>query len=656
MCGIAGILRFKGSINLNLIKRMNELMSHRGPDDEGYIFGDIKTGNHEIFGFNDTPKGVYESKFPYSPKKELNDQQMIHSNLALSSRRLAILDLSPAGHQPMTNKDRSIWIVHNGEIYNFKEIREELKDLGHKFFSNSDTEVIINAYEEWGHNCLKKFNGMWSFCIWDVKRKKLFCSRDRFGIKPFYYYFGNGIFAFASEIKPLLQLNVEKKPNDSLIYDFLKAGLLDHTEDTFFEGIRKLPPAYYLSINLEGKLDIQKYWDLCVSNEIYPEKNNSNNVEEFFDLFNNAIKLRLRSDVLVGSCLSGGLDSSSIVCLVDHGKKSSSKVMKSVGEKHKTFSACFEDKNIDERKYIKEVIEKTNSERNYVFPEPSGFLREVDILLRRQEEPFGGSSIYAQWCVMREAKKRGVIVLLDGQGGDEQLCGYRKFHIFYFLELMRNRKLLRLFNEFLKFIFSYEILKTSNFVQGARYFKFGNKILGLDHLLLDSFKLEFNNRFIELGYKTNLGERIKEDITKYSLPVLLRYEDKNSMAHSVEARLPFLDYRLVEKISSYPLALKIKNGWTKYILREAMKGYLPEKIRKRKSKIGFSTPENKWFKHFMNKEVKDVFENAAFIPTYLNRNLLIEQFSKYSRNNNIYNSEIFHRFYILELWGRKFIL
>jgi len=654
MCGIAGILQFRREINPDLFKDMTKLMNHRGPDDEGYLLGNIKTGSFEIAGHTDTQREVYASEFHYSPNSDLNSLSNIQPNIALSNRRLSIIDLSPAGHQPMSNEDRTIWVVHNGEIFNFKEIRDELKGIGYKFFSDSDTEVIINAYKEWNQNCLGKFNGMWAFCIWDVKKQKLFCARDRFGIKPFYFYFNNEMFAFASEIKPLLQLNIKKEPNDSVIHDFLKYGLLDHTNDTFFKDIHKLPPAHYLTINFKGELNIQRYWDLDISNKINNENEQLKYTEEFLDIFIDAVKLRLRSDVPVGSCLSGGLDSSSVVCVAND--LIFPNQTSSTNKRQKTFSACFEERYLDERQYIEAVIKKTHAERNYVFPNPEGFLETLDNLLWHQEEPFGGTSIYSQWCVIRRAKEKGIKVLLDGQGGDEQLCGYRKFHIFYFIELLKNKKLLRFFYEFLKFSFSIEILKTLNLNQGVRYLNIGNKLLRVDDILLDSFKRKFSNKHINFGYQGNLGKRIKEDLFKFSLPVLLRYEDKNSMAHSVEARLPFLDFRLVEKIASFPLMQKIRSGWTKYILRDAMAGYLPKKIRLRKSKIGFETPENKWFRMNFYKILNQTFRNFFFVENYVDKELLLKCFNKYLANKSFYSSEIFNRFFILELWARRFLV
>lgn len=654
MCGIAGILQFTGQVNRDLFKGMTKVISHRGPDDEGYLFGNIKEGNYIIAGDSDTPASVYDSNFQYAPEIGLDAVPEASYNLALSNRRLAILDLSPAGHQPMSNEDKSIWIVHNGEIYNFKEIRNELKAKGYKFCSDSDTEVIIKAYEEWKFGCLDKFNGMWAFCIWDINERKLFCARDRLGIKPFYYYFDNGIFAFASEIKSLQQLELLRKPNDKLVYDFLKFGSLESTNESFYEGINKLSQAHYLTIDLKGDLIINKYWDIEVSNEIYDKNDKSIYAKEFLDLFVDAVRLRLRSDVTIGSCLSGGLDSSSIVCVANN-------LMFPDGnrfafERQKTFSSCFADRRFDEREYIDEVIKQTQAETNFIFPKPEEFIDELDNLLWHQEEPFSGTSIYAQWCIMKSAREKGVKVMLDGQGGDELLGGYRKFYVFFFLELMRNKRYFRLFNEFLRFFSSLDVIKTLNVKRGLRYFDIGNKIMGVDDLFLDSFKQKYGDRQIDIGYHGNLGKRIKEDLCKLNLPVLLRYEDRNSMAHSVEARLPFLDYRLVEKLASFPLSQKMHNGWTKYVLRNAMRETLPEKICLRKSKLGFVTPEDIWFRKNINKVIKQVFDEPAFISNYVDMEKLGSYFNKYLDNKTFLQSNVFFRFFILELWGRKFML
>lgn len=658
MCGIVGVLYLNEQpVDKDLFKSLTGMIAHRGPDDEGYLFVHTNSGIFAAAGGENTPKAIYDACLPYTPTLSLDQIPDKAYNLALSNRRLAIVDLTPAGHQPMCNEDGTIWIVHNGEIYNFPELRGELDSLGHSFVSNTDTEVILHAYEEWGPDCLNKFNGMWAFCIWDSKNRKLFCARDRFGIKPFYYYLDGNLFAFASEIKPLLMIGASREPNDALVYDFLRWGILDHhSDETFFKGIKKLPSSHYLSIDLKGALTIQRYWNLEVTGEIESKYDDEVYAKQFRELFIDAVRLRLRSDVPIGSCLSGGLDSSSIVCVANKLMFPNVNDNFSTSERQKTFSACFEDRRFDEREYIEEVLRKTHAERNYVFPTPEGYLKELDRLLWHQEEPFGGTSIYAQWCVMKRARDRGVIVMLDGQGGDEQLAGYRKFYIFYFLELAKRREYARLLLEASQFFFSREILKTLNLRKGLRYFALGDKSLRVGDFLTDDFKQSFAERQPNFGYRGDLGQRIKEDLFAFSLPILLRYEDKNSMAHSLEARLPFLDYRLAEMIASLPLTQKMRGGWTKYVLRQAIREFLPEKICQRKSKLGFVTPEDFWFRStVISRSVSSAFSEPAFIGRYVRVGKLIDHFHKYLAGRSIYQSEIFFRFFILEQWGRKFI-
>lgn len=618
MCGIAGIYKIKNQrVNREELKKMTDLMIHRGPDDEGFYIKD---------------------------------------NIGLGHRRLAIIDLSKAGHQPMTNEDGSLWIVQNGEIYNYLELRKELEKRGHIFKSQTDTEVIIHSYEEWGSDCLHKFNGMWAFALWDERKKILFISRDRLGIKPFHYYFDSSVFIFASEIKPILSLGIKTEPNEELIYDFLKHGMLDHTEETFFKNINKLPAAHFGKINQNGELNFKRYWDFAVSNEIRAKnkKEEEKNIQEFLEIFTDTVRLRLRSDVPVGTCLSGGLDSSSVAMVMNKLLKEGG--VQEIDKYQNTFSSCFEDKKFDEREYIEEIIQKTGVKKNLIFPQAEEFITELDKFLWHQEEPVRGTSMYAQYKVFEKAKKEGVKVLLDGQGGDELLGGYRKFYIFYLRYLLEKNYYSKCLKEAFSLFSSPPILKTLNLLSGLRYFKIGEKIQNIEKLLKNNLKNQFLDKKLNFGYNPKLGERFKEDLTIWSLPVLLRYEDKNSSAHSVEARLPFLDYRLVEKIASLPLDQKMRRGWTKYILREAMKGLLPEKVRKRKAKIGFVTPEQVWFRTILQEEVKAVFQNLRFLANYLNFNNLEEEFQKYIVGKSLFSNDVFFRFFILELWGRKYFL
>jgi asparagine synthase (glutamine-hydrolysing) len=614
MCGIAGILNTNHKlVNKGALERMIRVMSYRGPDDDGFYIDEF---------------------------------------VGMGQCRLSIIDLSSAGHQPMPNADKSLWIVFNGEIYNYIELRTQLQAMGHKFISNSDTEVIIHAYQEWGAGCLNRFNGMWAFCIWDKRKKEFFCSRDRFGIKPFYYFFQNSKFAFASEIKALLELDIVPKANDTIIYDFLRFGMLDHTDETFFKGISKLPPASFMKISENGALIVDRYWDFEASDELYNgDKNDLQYSEEFKNIFIDSVRLRMRSDVPIGSCLSGGLDSSSIVCAFNG--LLARDTTEGVGKKQKTFSSCFEDKRFDERDYIEEVVKSTGTERNYVFPNAEEFLKDIDDIIFHQEEPFAGPRIIAQWDVFKAAKPK-VKILLDGQGGDENLCGYRKFYFFYLQKLLKAGRYAKFRKEAAQFFMSSEIIKTTDFKNGLKYFKFGRMISNPENYLNEGFSKKFQDRTLDFGYNANLGRRIKEDITKWSLPALLRYEDKNSMAFSIESRLPFLDYRLVEYTAGLPLGQKMRNGWTKFILRQAMKEVIPEKIRQRKSKLGFSTPEELWLKENLFKSISSVLKEPIFIAEYADKKLIRNYTNREFFGKKQIAMDIISRFYILELWGRRF--
>ena len=609
MCGIAGIVDFASEIDEGLLKRMTEAIKHRGPDDEGYF---------------------------------------IDKEVGLGHRRLSIIDLK-TGHQPIHNEDESIWIVCNGEIYNFNELRENLEKNGHNFFTRSDTEVIVHAYEEWGEDSVKRFNGMFAFAIWDSNKKQLFLARDRFGIKPLYYYFNDNKLLFGSEIKAILQDEAVKKvPNDAIIYEYLVYDLVEHREETFFTGIKKLMPAHYMIVDKNG-IRIKRYWELKINEELDATDNNKEktHTKDFYELLEDSIRLRLISEVPVGTCLSGGLDSSSIVCIINRLLFSEAKAREVIGEKQKTFSACYEDKKIDERGYIEDVIKFTNAEKNYVYPSAKSLWREIKKLIYYQDEPFGGPSVYAQWNVMRTASEK-VRVVLDGQGGDELLAGYTPYYGIYFFELWEKRKLLRLLKEF---IFSLDLvlpLVTEYLFWSKK--KSDTKRL-FNSMFISKYEGKAESRF---RGQRKLAISLYTDMTKYSIPHLLRYEDRNSMAFSIEARVPFLDHRLVEYVFSLPVTWRIRNGWTKYILREALKGVIPEKIRKRRSKIGFATPEVEWLRE-LKDEIRAVFASEKFKARgYFNQEEILNKFDAFCEGKQDDFASLFWRVLNLEIWFEVF--
>ncbi len=537
MCGINGF----NWQDESLIKKMNKKIKHRGPDDEGYF----------------TDKMV-----------------------SLGHVRLSIIDLTATGHQPMENEDGSIKIVFNGEIYNFMAIRKILEKRGHVFKSHTDTEVIIHSYEEWGESCIKRFNGMWAFAIYDAKKSRLFLSRDRFGIKPLYYYTSGGKFVFSSEMKGIFEHGIKKVPNDALIYDFLVYDLIDHTEETFFKGIKKLMPGHNLIYDLKKRsCHIQQYYDLN-------KRIRKTEDERFRELFFKSVRRRLIADVPVGSCLSGGLDSSSIVCAMREIEKDK--------EIH-TFSLIFPGNKVDESRYQKIVVNKTGVMWHKTTFGGRDILKDMEDLIHTQEEPFRTLSIYGQYRVMKLTKKNNIKVILDGQGSDEILAGYHWFFGYYFAELIRMGKLMTAIKEMRSYKKIYGSMSPVKYTLSVFLQKMSVATLRMRNSYLNArFLKGFRKRNAKaplLNVKT-VNEIAVLAETYFSLPYLLRLEDKNSMRWSVESRVPFCDHELVEHVCSLPRNEKINNSWTKVVLRDSLRGLLPDEIRLRRDKVGFATPDD----------------------------------------------------------------
>jgi len=640
MCGISGIINLtKNIMDIELLYKMTELVRYRGPDDMGMVLLSSKYTN-------DLARPI---QFRSPEEFKEGDRAFSDYDIGFGHQRLKIIDLSERGHQPMSNEDGSLWIVHNGEIYNYIEIRRELVLKGYKFRSNTDTEVILNAYQEWGTDCLNKFNGMWAFAIWDNVNKTLFCSRDRFGIKPFYYYLNDNIFIFSSEVKQILEYEkYQKKPNDKMIYDFLVIGLEDHTNETFFEGIYQLRGGEYAVLDFDTKkFNKGRFYDLGGTREI--DRDESDYYECFKDLFFDSIDIRLRSDVPVGSCLSGGLDSSAVVCTISEIFKS-----KGNGDALETFTACWEDEKINERTYSEQVVTYTKAKGNNVFPSHEELQQDLSRLIWHQEEPFGSLSIFAQWSVMKAARKSGIPVLLDGQGGDEVFLGYERYYAWSLMELLKQFRFKRLVEEVRKgaensklslleiiqyyFYFSFNRIRASRLKKVANAYMNNEFMRGYDVLArLNSFTKA----------KTLLDTQ-KNEIQEIQLSHLLKYADRNSMAFSIESRLPFLDYRLVEFGLSVPSEYKIRKGWTKNIIRQGMKGTMPDRIRKRINKIGFEVPQAILLKAILPFAQTGI-EKDAMIEKYIDHGWLMNKIK-----TKDLSEEIVWKALCLELWLREF--
>lgn len=623
MCGIAAIFSHSGMAN-SRIASMTDIIRHRGPDDEGFVMfaGD---GASTVLGGEDTPAAAYSSRYAYAPSAALGTAAEADSVVALGHRRLSIIDVSPAGHQPMCSEDRKLWIVYNGEIYNHIELRTELEALGARFGSHSDTEVILAAYRQWGADCLARFNGMFAFVLVDHVQGKALIARDRFGVKPLYYWaFPDGI-AFASEIKQFTGLpSWQARMNEQRVYDFLNWGVTDHTDETLFQGVFQFKAGQALYIGLDelremassGKSRLPVYDWYRLEDKGF-DGDLAAAAEGFKHHLTEAVRLRLRADVPVGSCLSGGLDSSSIVSIMNQ-------LMQQTGAQglQKTFSACSSVKRFDERDYISEVVDKTGVEAHYTFPEMSELFDICGQITWHQDEPFGSTSIFAQWKVFQLAAETGVKVMLDGQGADEQLAGYHTFFAPYLAGLFKQGKWLTLWREIQanKRVHGYSELTSLKHLanmllpetmrQALR--KLGGKASAhADWLNWQAMKIRPQDPFARLGGKTDsLKQFSRAQLTATNLQMLLHWEDRDSMAHSIESRVPFLDYRLIEYVLALPDSFKLAGGVTKRVLRESMRNILPERVRMRMDKLGFVTPEEIWLRQEAPEKFRQAVETA----------------------------------------------
>jgi asparagine synthase (glutamine-hydrolysing) len=589
MCGIAALVGMGSSVDSTALCAMATIVRHRGPDDGGAVLflGDVWRANA---GSVNEP-----SEFARSDVR-----------VALAHRRLAIVDLSDAGHQPMSSSDSRYWIVFNGEIYNYIELRKELISLGHVFQTATDTEVLLAAYSQWGEHCLHRMNGMFAFVLVDRLAKRVFAARDRFGVKPLYWWRSpSGFVAFASEIKQFTVLpGWSARLNGPRARDFLTWGILDHTAETLFADVRQLRGGEYLMLDpLCNDAVVQpRRWYLLV-----PAQHSGcfeDSAREFRALFEDSCGLRLRADVPVGSCLSGGLDSSSIVCVVN-------RILATQGAmaQQRTFSARSAEPRYDEGLFIEAVRSQLGVEHHEVTPPLAELPATLSALTWHQDEPFGSTSIYAQWCVFALASRQGVKVMLDGQGADELLAGYRGFLGPRFATLVRNFQFGTLAGDMhaTRGRLGVGYSRLLQYLAGAilpstialRMRSMVGLPSGLDENWFDSTRLMQGGSPSQVDISARPGSIAAMSRTQLfgaGMPMLLHWEDRNSMAHGVEARLPFLDYRVVEFGLALPDDFKLAGGVTKRVLREAMRGVLPELVRDRRDKIGFATPEEPWLK------------------------------------------------------------
>ncbi|HNE33393.1 MAG TPA: asparagine synthase (glutamine-hydrolyzing), partial [Nitrospira sp.] len=566
MCGIAVAIGLNGRpVERAAVERMAKSLLHRGPDDGG-IYMDGAVG----MGF----------------------------------RRLSILDLSEAGHQPMVSQDGQYVLVFNGEIFNYVELRDELRKLGYQFRSSGDSEVLLAAYREWGRECLPKLNGMWAFVIYDRRHRRLFGSRDRFGVKPLYYSRDHTVIQFASEIKALRASGYQRVGiNWRIASRFLLEGRLDSHNETFYDGIEQIPPGSGFEVGLDGAWHQWTFWTLdALPKTIAPDP-----AATFGDLFEDSVRIRMRSDVPVGVCLSGGLDSTAIICAAARHRD------ESAGTQPESLQAfCYMAKEFDESKYIADTLLQTHAQLRQLETSPAELWNDVRKVLWFQDEPVHTMTAVVGYQLMRLAASQGIRVVLNGQGADETIGGYSSYFQDYWVSLLQQGRVGA----------AWQAVKAYTEAHGgnsrARMTAAASRCISWEMYKIGSYRTwaqarrqarirqnpwfsgDLTQHFISEDTPPSsaaLSTALKQSVISAPLPLYLRIEDRNSMAHSVEARLPFLDYRLVSFVCGLSDEWKVRGPWNKYVLREGMKGRIPESVRSRVDKMGFPTASKKWFAH-----------------------------------------------------------
>jgi len=633
MCGIAGIVAInRAPVDPDLLLRMTRFQAHRGPDDEGL--------------WHQGPIG-------------------------LGHRRLSIIDLSAAGHQPMASADGRYQLIFNGEIYNYIELKKELKAMGYTFCSQSDTEVLLTAYAAWGPRCVARFIGMWAFAIWDQKKECLFCSRDPFGIKPFFMYQDNQFLYFASDIRALLLVDDKaREPNWQFLLRQMSSYRFSRFDETSFEHIRALPPATNLTVE-KGQLAFDRYWKPSIE-KIRKDYDYENPVQTFSDLFSDSVRIHFRSDVPVGVCLSGGLDSSAIVAAATA----------NLDARLKTFSISYPGSMWSEDTYFNAINHRYGCDAYLLTPEGAkDYLETLDRMVKSHGEPDQGIGVYSQWKVIELARSQ-VKVLLDGQGGDELLAGYPYFYNTYLGHLIRSGRLIHALHEFRAYRpyapkeFGRDVARSA-FPELAAWFRRVSGDKGTTGFL-ESFHPEFIDRlfpgrnglrdedlFADLFTHRNrhrfsennadpLSEHLYRTISVDLLQSLLYFEDRNSMAFSMESRVPFLDRRLVEFCLGLPSDRRLKNGYTKMILRDSMTELLPDAVLHRRDKKGYPTPLSLWLRGPLMNQVKDLLlDRRATDRNLLDRGTLEKRLNEHHLGSRDHTVDIFNAV-TLELWFQRF--
>lgn len=631
MCGFVATLGAVGPTEQSYRQRLvasTRRLRHRGPDDEAFYFS---------------------------------------SEFSAGFRRLKIIDLTRDGRQPMSDTTGRYWIVFNGEIYNYRELRAELQRAGWSFRSHSDTEVLLTSYLAWDEGCLSRLNGMFAFLIWDRAERRVFGARDRFGEKPLFYVQDGDAIHFASEIKALMPLlGRVPKPHPDAMRKYVEDRLTDFCDQTFFEGIKSLEPAHRLAVT-HGRMTTRPYWELSES----PAGPHRDVVAEFRELLLDSVRLRMRSDVPVGTCLSGGLDSGAIVSAIPHVLESS------MPYSAKSFTASYPE--FDERAEVAAVNLAGGAIGHECVPRPQGF-SSLEEMLWQHDEPFHSFAAFASYEVMRLAKQEGVIVLLNGQGADETLAGYPKYLAAYLRDLIRSfhwksAAAAACGGTDLTGLAASELLQKAvrNMARDQL-----SRVPGLHRLkrairseeavsamgLTPEMRRQCDQQPLAVRPSSRsssvLRTALQHSMKVSNLPLYLRVEDRNSMAHSLESRLPFLDHRLVEFAYQLPVQWLMKTGLNKYLLRESMRGILPELVRSRRGKFGFPIPTEQWIYSDLRSQTLDLLGSREFVERgEFDASRLREQFLRESGDwsptapSAAYECNRWFRLLSLELWRRS---
>ena len=627
MCGIDGFYSWRGSISGKEFYDAHSTLSHRGPDDEGFFFGQGPL--HAVAIGDDT-----DPRIEGLPNiKGLSDLKVV-----LGHRRLSIIDLSEAGHQPFEVGGKVL--SYNGELYNYVELRNELVSLGVEFHTSTDTEVFLAAFVQWGEAAFSKFNGMWAAAIYDKETNELILTRDRFGIKPLFFTITNAGLYFSSEIKFFKALDLIAEPDEQAIFQYIRYAETDFDDTTFFKGIHQVEPGCYLKFNGESYIK-QRYWS--EQDLIPPAKHKL----DIYTIFLDSLKLRLRSDVAVGSLLSGGIDSSLIVGCINE----------LTGlENFKAYSAVFHEKEFSEKKFIDKNSNQLGFKPRYIFPAPADLVSNIEELLYVQEMPFRSLSVLSQHLIYREIGRQGSVkVLLNGQGADEIFTGYTSHFSFYFLTLFINFR----WGKFAAELFHFCKKRKIGYLQAMRMF--GKDIVSYYFSPRDKYKIfhkVYDRKRVNLDLRkfSPLRKKLYQNLSFSALREYLRYEDRNSMYYSLESRLPFLDYRLVQAAFSLKDEDLIRNGETKIPVRRASKGRVHESIINRTDKTGFVSPQQMWQKKELVGEFDSVFaeisQNGLF--KFLNTESIDVLYKSYKSGDNDDWAFIW-RIYCLYKWKQQWL-